>query len=295
MNTESVSSAPISLAPQCELSKLVGHTSTPPPDAILVLKEKTKSLSEQPGTFFHGNLHGRKLVILPDIGISNSRCKGLCYASMLFEDFDLMENTKVDEDVSKYRTTETICPNRDMDKSSVWEGIGTTTATTTLDYAPKVYKLSYSDACEAEHTYLDVPGVWSLADRAGVVAIDVEKIIPMLEQIVHKFCSEMLTKAIDHDSTSQSWDDTLERILPYVVTGLRSTLEWPGYQGMCCNPEPILPSVDLETAYQMYTAKNILSKHYFPQGSNECATQFQTVQKRFSTWPRWLQNVSTNV
>ena len=41
------------------------------------------------------------------------------------------------------------------------------------------------------------------ADRAGVVAIDVEKIIPMLEQIVHKFCSEMLTKAIDHDSTSE--------------------------------------------------------------------------------------------
>ena len=81
---------------------------------------------------------------------------------MLFKDFDLMENTKVDEDVSKYRTTETIYPNRDMDISSVWEGIGTTTATTTLDYAPKVYKLSYSDACEAEHTYLDVPGVWSL-------------------------------------------------------------------------------------------------------------------------------------
>ena len=177
----------LSLAPQCELSKLVGHTSTPPPDAILVLKEKTKSLSEQPGTFFHGNLHGRKLVILPDIGISNSRCKGLCYASMLFEDFDLMENTKVDEDVSKYRTTETICPNRDMDKSSVWEGIGTTTATTTLDYAPKVYKLSYSDACEAEHTYLDVPGVWSLADRAGVVAIDVEKIIPMPNKLFINF------------------------------------------------------------------------------------------------------------
>jgi hypothetical protein len=237
-------------------------------------------LSQHAGTFYRGTLKGDQLVILPDCGTSNpsgsgssdpsgsGSARGLCFASMLFPNVDLLASDKCEDDLPETRTQDTRQQHRDADLSDVWESIGTTTAATMMGYNPDMYKYAYADVRDpGGRAYLDEKGLWSLADRAGVVAMDAATVLPMLQRVVHEFCREMLTEAIgcDEAASSVSWAHALEQILPFQVAGLRCSQEWPGH-GVCDDPEPIVPSVDLETAFALH-ANKLLDAYYFPEGS----------------------------
>ena len=263
-----------SLVPDIDLSKLVGHDTTPPPDAIILATQDSVPMPSQPGgAFLWGNLKKGQLITLPDVGTSGTVSKGLCYSGMLFSNVAVLASDEDEDDLPKTRDADTRRQNRDADLSDVWESIGTTTATITLDYAPNVYKYAYADVREPGRTYLDEKGLWSLADRAGVLAMDASTIMGKLESIVHAFCAKLLTDAVEHIPFSDRWSRALEQTLPFQILGLRCSAEWPGH-GACDDPEPIIPSVDLETAYEFYAGK-LLDAYYYPgtDRSSECNSE----------------------